>query len=80
MQIGQIVCSLRGNDKGKFLLVLSEDEKFVYLADGKRHKLSSPKKKNKKHVSSTTDSLKCEEILTDKAVRRALAVYRSNLL
>ena len=79
MQVGQIVCSLAGSDKGSFLLVVKVDEGFVYLADGKRYKLSSPKRKNKKHISYTATKLNCEELLTDKAVRKALAVYRSNL-
>ena len=76
--VGQIVCSLKGSDKGSFLLVVLEDEKFVYLVDGKRYKLKNPKKKNVKHISLTSSRLKTEELLTDKAVRKALAVYRRN--
>ena len=78
--VGQIVCSLKGSDKGSFLLVARVDEKYVYLTDGKRYKLDRPKKKNNKHISSTATILKSEEFLTDKAVRKALAVYRSNLV
>ena len=76
--VGQIVCSLKGSDKGSFLLVVLEDERFAYLVDGKRYKLNNPKKKNVKHISLTSSRLKIEELLTDKAVRKALAVYRRN--
>lgn len=78
--VGQIVCSLKGSDKGSFLLVARVDEKYVYLTDGKRYKLDRLKRKNRKHISATATILKSEELSTDKAVRKALAVYRSNLV
>lgn len=77
MEVGQIVCSLKGSDKGSYLLVAGVDEKYVYLVDGKRYKLEHPKRKNFKHISATQTRLKSEEFLTDKAVRKALAVYRN---
>ena len=80
MEAGQIVCSMKGSDKGSFLLVVKEDEKYVYLVDGKRYKFDRAKRKNKKHISPTKQKLNCEELLTNKAVRKALAVYRNNLL
>ena len=48
MQIenGQIVRSLAGHDKGEFAVIVSHDNKYVYLCDGKRRKLENPKKKN----------------------------------
>ena len=78
--VGQIVCSLKGSDKGSFLIIVGVDKKYVYLCDGKRYKLDRPKRKNSKHVSSTVTILNREEFLTDKAARKALAVYRSNLV
>ena len=80
MEVGQIVCSLGGSDKGSFLLVVDLDKDYVYLADGKRFKLNRPKRKNPKHISATKTKLKEEEFLTDKAVRKALAVYQNKLL
>ncbi len=77
MEVGQIVCSLKGSDKGSFLLVVRADEKSAYLVDGKRYKLEGPKRKNFKHISLTQTRLNMEELLTDKAVRKALAVYRN---
>ena len=77
MEVGQIVCSLKGSDKGSFLLVARVDEKYVYLVNGKRYKLENPKRKNFKHISITQTRLNQDEFLTDKAVRKALAVYRN---
>ena len=34
---GKIVKSLRGHDKDKFFVVVMQDDKFVYIADGKRY-------------------------------------------
>ena len=47
---GSLVLSKSGNDKGVFYYVVSADDKFVYLADGKKRKLEAPKKKNVRHV------------------------------
>ena len=79
MEVGQIVCSLKGSDKDSFLLVVGVDEKFMYLVDGKRYKLNHPKRKNPKHIKTTLTRLDLNELSTDKAVRKALAVYRNNL-
>ncbi len=76
--IGKIVCSTAGNDKGSFSVIVKTEEKRFLIADGKRHKLSSPKSKNPKHLAFTETTLNTEELKTDKALRRALAIYRSN--
>ena len=39
-----------GHDKDKIYIVVRDDEKFVYLADGKLKTLQNPKKKSKKHI------------------------------
>ena len=77
--IGRIVCSRAGADKGKFSVVVKIDNDRVFISDGKRHKLASPKAKNSKHIALTEKVLSMEEMKTDKAVRTALAVYRSNM-
>ena len=35
---GEIVKSLRGHDKEKFFAVVMQDDRFVFLADGKNRK------------------------------------------
>ena len=77
--IGKIVCSKAGSNKGDFAVVVAAEDKKIYIADGKRYKLSSPKLKNIKHLAFTEKTLNLEEIKTDKALRKALAIYRSNI-
>ena len=77
--IGKIVCSKAGSNKGNFAVVITAKDKKIYIADGKRYKLSNPKLKNIKHLAFTEKTLHTEEIKTDKALRKALAIYRSNI-
>ena len=49
--------SRAGRDKGTLYLVLERTEKTVLLTDGKRRKLTSPKRKNRKHVEFLPDSI-----------------------
>jgi ribosomal protein L14E/L6E/L27E len=51
IKVGQLVCSKRGRDRGKFYLVLEfKDETFVYLIDGEKRRMDNPKQKNIKHL------------------------------
>ena len=50
MRAGNIVLALAGKEKGGIYVVVKIDDKFVYLADGKRLKADKPKKKSLKHV------------------------------
>ncbi len=76
---GQIVCSKAGSDKNGFSVITEVGEETVYICDGKRHKLQNPKKKNIKHIAPTEEVLSTECISTDKALRKALAIYRSKI-
>ena len=46
---GWIVRSAVGRDRGKLLCVLGEEGEFLLLADGKRRKAASPKRKKRGH-------------------------------
>ncbi len=72
MEIGNIVCSLAGHDKGIYYLVIEKSEKGIAVCDGKHHKLVSPKLKNEKHLVFTGHSVEMEKITSDKAVRRGI--------
>lgn len=73
-KIGMIVRSMAGRDKGKFMVAVSMEKGFVYLADGKERKLDSPKKKNVKHISLTKTVISTEN-LTDKGLRKLLREF-----
>lgn len=74
--IGRIVRSCAGRDKGKFLVVIKTDEGFVYVADGKERKLTSPKKKSLKHVKPTNTVIDTES-LTDKKLRSVIMEFNT---
>ncbi len=51
VQVGQLVRSSAGRDKGKVFLIYDLlDEAFVRVIDGEKRKLTNPKRKNIKHL------------------------------
>lgn len=47
---GLFATSRSGHDKGCLYVVVGEDERSLYLSDGKYKPLEKPKRKNKRHV------------------------------
>lgn len=60
--IGHFVTSKAGHDKDKLYVVLAEDDKYVFLSDGKNKSVEHPKKKKKKHIQFINDMVS-EELL-----------------
>lgn len=77
--VGKIVYSIAGRDKGKYLAVINCDKNYVWVADGKERKLQNPKRKNIKHISLTADSLKQDQLKTNKSLKKAIAVYKDTV-
>jgi len=50
--IGDIVLSKMGRDSGRYYIVVSVEDNFVYICDGDLHKTDKPKKKKIKHVKA----------------------------
>lgn len=80
----QIVCSLAGRDKGDLFCVMDTDGVYLLLADGKRRKAASPKRKKAKHVNGlgmcndpALAKLSRGEGVTNRELRRALAAFRA---
>jgi ribosomal protein L14E/L6E/L27E len=79
-KLGSVVISKAGRDSGKyFVVVKTEGEDYVYLADGSLRRLSKPKKKKAKHIAQTPhilegigDKLKEEKKVFDAEIRSAL--------
>ncbi|MBQ4257052.1 MAG: KOW domain-containing RNA-binding protein [Oscillospiraceae bacterium] len=71
---GTVVKSLAGRDRGRFLMIVRNEGAFVWLADGRERKLSSPKKKNAAHIAPTKTVIPTEG-LTDKALRGHLMSF-----
>ena len=53
IQRGSIVKALAGRDKGGFFVVLGVEGSFASIADGKRRRIQTPKRKNLKHLAPT---------------------------
>ena len=83
INLGNVVLSTAGKEKGSIYIVVALDEKFAYIADGKRLKKDKPKKKSFKHVRLLkTRSLSEEEVTdpnerTNARIRKFLSEIRS---
>lgn len=47
---GMMASSKAGHDRNEVYVIVGEDEKFVYLCDGRLKTLERPKKKSRKHI------------------------------
>jgi ribosomal protein L14E/L6E/L27E len=71
---GMVVKSIAGKDRGKYSVVLSCQEGYVMICDGKHHRLANPKRKNPRHLEPTNEfALDC--IYSDKAIKKLLGKY-----
>ena len=77
-----IVKSIAGRDAGSLFFVLATEGDFLLLADGKRRRVETPKRKRRKHVSlqgpcdeRTRLKLQSESRLTNSEIRKALALW-----
>ncbi len=82
-QIGQVVYSKSGHDKGDVQMVAAVEGEYLCLVDGKRRKLAKPKRKKKMHVQPTsyieeTVAAKLQQgaYLLDADIKKALKKYR----
>ena len=77
-----IVKSIAGRDAGSLFFVLATEGDFLLLADGRRRRVESPKRKRRKHVSlqgpcdeRTRLKLQSDSRLTNSEIRKALALW-----
>lgn len=85
IQIGSVVLSTQGRDKGKYFVITAIDDKAVYLVDGGMRRLASPKRKNPRHVSDSgvrLDTIAAKLIdgkkVFDSEIKSALRQFGSN--
>ena len=77
---GQIVCSKKGRDKGRFMAIVEESPLYAYVCDGGKRPLERPKKKNVKHLAYTNKILEADSLRSNKSLKKSLAVYRDSAL
>jgi len=82
MEVSDIVESLNGRDSGKLFYVVSIEDEYVLIADGKGRKLEKPKRKKQKHMrlvasgdGRTAEKLRIGEKVQNSEIRRALAAF-----
>lgn len=80
----QIVRALAGHDKGGYFCVLNVEGPYLFLADGKRRKAESPKRKKAKHAvcaghcpAPLADAIRQGGNYSNSDIRRALAAFRA---
>ena len=79
MDIGQIVFSKRGRDKGRVFVVLAIEDDYVFLADGQIRPLNKPKKKKVKHIQPTNTVIGLQSAaggLKDADIRKWLLCFK----
>ena len=64
--ISDVVVSTAGNDRGEIFFVISTDDQFLYLANGKDRTLDKLKRKKRKHVQKV---LRSETRVVEKMLR-----------
>ncbi len=77
VRIGSVAISERGRDKGRIMAVLNVEGQYALVADGRKRKVESPKRKKLCHLSFPfEDSLEGVERLTNKGLWKRLEPYR----
>ena len=76
---GSVVRAKAGRDKENFFVVLAVENGFALIADGKRRKVESPKRKNLIHLQGTNTVLS-ETMDTNRKIRNALRNFSEETL
>ena len=66
IHISDVVVSTAGHDQGQIFYVVSTDDQFLFLANGKDRTLDKPKRKKRKHVQKV---LRSETRVVEKLLR-----------
>lgn len=72
IQAGSIVRPTAGKDQDRFFVVVSTQEEWAYLSDGRKRKLEHLKKKKHRHLQETGQRLALSAVTTNKQLRKAL--------
>lgn len=83
IRVGNVVEATAGKEKGQLFVVVSLNDKYAYLSDGKRLKKEKPKKKSFKHIKLFGSQSLSEAVILDdnarvnSAIRKFLSKTRS---
>lgn len=87
IEIGQVVKSRAGRDKGRIFVVVDIlDDKYVLIVDGDLRKLDHPKKKKIKHLivyntvlNEIKGKIKNKEKINNAYIRKMLAPFNKEI-
>ena len=86
LQIADVVASTAGRDKDKWFYVISMDDTFLYLVNGKDRTMDKPKRKKRKHAAKVLRSetrvaakLLAKDKVLNSELRRDLAYLSQHL-
>ena len=83
--VGSIVQSRAGKDKGMFFVVSKIEHNFVFLVDGKKRTLSKPKKKKNRHLivcqqcSELKEKFAKAQYMLDSEIKSVLRNFKLNM-
>lgn len=80
--VSDLVISLAGRDRGQTMLVVREEENFLWLANGRLRRAEKPKRKKRRHTAfaahcdaRTREKLLTTGRLTNSDIRKALSLW-----
>lgn len=83
LEVGLLVQSIAGHDKGSYFFIFKEEDEYIYLVDGKYRCLDRPKKKKKKHVKSLVwekqspgDKIREKQKVTDEEIKYFIRCFK----
>ena len=86
LNISDVVVSTAGHDQGELFYVVSTDEQFLYLANGKDRTLEKPKRKKRKHIQKVlrsetrvAEKLRQGDKVLNSELRRDLAFHAKEM-
>ncbi len=85
-EIADLVTPTAGREKGELFYVLTQDEAFLYLVNGKNRSLEAPKRKKRKHTKKllrsetrVAEKLRLGDKVLNSELRRDLAYLRQQM-
>ena len=85
MEVGNLILALKGKEKNQYFVIMSTNEKFAYIVDGKRLKTHNPKKKSMKHIQKASKNkfpvelFKVNNDNVNAAIRKFIKEEKENL-
>ncbi len=71
LEAGMLAKAKAGHDKNCIYVIISVDDEYVYLADGRSRPVCRPKKKKRKHIQPVC-CVRCASVTDDTVIQKAV--------